>query len=97
MPSRGIARAAARLVNKNSILYLRVHGDGLVRAAVRGDSGSVYIVEVDFNSGRARCTCPGFMYRGRCKHVIAVRNYLHYLAERRLRRNLPPHAPQASV
>ena len=74
---------AARLVNKGHILYLRVTSQGTVRAAVRGDSGNIYIVELDPKTLQGRCTCPGYAFRGRCKHLAAVRSYVKALAASR--------------
>ena len=32
---------------------------------VKGSNGNVYLVDTEKNT----CTCPGFTYRGYCKHV----------------------------
>jgi hypothetical protein len=36
---------------------------------VRGSSGNVYTLER--NDGRISCSCSGFKFRGKCKHVEA--------------------------
>jgi len=35
---------------------------------VEGSRGAVYTVDLDANT----CTCPGYTYRGTCKHVTAL-------------------------
>jgi hypothetical protein len=32
---------------------------------VKGSTGKTYIIDLD----KKTCTCPGFTYRGNCKHV----------------------------
>ena len=32
----------------------------------------IYTVELDTLKNRYRCTCPGFTFRGKCKHIDAV-------------------------
>lgn len=32
-----------------------------------------YIVELDTIKNRYRCTCPGFTFRGKCKHIETVK------------------------
>ena len=32
---------------------------------VKGSTGKIYIIDLD----KKTCTCPGFTYRGNCKHV----------------------------
>lgn len=37
-----------------------------------GSKGNTYVVEQTENG--LVCTCPGFVFRGKCKHVAAVEN-----------------------
>lgn len=37
-----------------------------------GSKGNTYVVEQTENG--LACTCPGFVFRGKCKHVAAVEN-----------------------
>lgn len=38
---------------------------------VEGSKGKIYKVVLDF--GRYSCSCPGFSFRGTCKHVDSIR------------------------
>lgn len=73
---------AARIINQGRVLYIRPTPHG-IRAAVKGSNGDIHIVE--HRPGRGwSCTCPGFMWRGRCSHVEAVKQLLKSrLADRR--------------
>ncbi|RUM48175.1 MAG: hypothetical protein DSY37_00370 [Hyperthermus sp.] len=75
---------AARIINQNRILYMKLYDNGVVKAVVRGDSGALYIVVLDTRTLNARCSCPHFKYNGTCKHTYALR--LRYLSH--LRRNI---------
>jgi hypothetical protein len=35
-----------------------------------------YIISLDNDTGNMSCTCTGFTFRGKCKHIEAVRNSL---------------------
>jgi len=37
---------------------------------VKGSTGKIYIIDLD----KKTCTCPGFTYRGNCKHVKQYRS-----------------------
>ena len=37
---------------------------------VKGSKGNTYIVAVE--NGQSSCTCPGFKYRGQCKHLAII-------------------------
>jgi len=39
---------------------------------VEGSKGKVYVVKVS-NEGAWSCTCPGYSFRRRCKHVESMR------------------------
>ena len=39
---------------------------------IAGSKGNEYVVTLDH--GRYTCTCPGFNFRGTCKHVEGVKN-----------------------
>ena len=39
---------------------------------VEGSKGSTYIVRKETTTGEVTCTCPGFKYRGKCKHTKQV-------------------------
>ena len=36
---------------------------------VEGSKGSIYTVRKETTTGEVTCTCPGFKYRGKCKHL----------------------------
>ena len=36
---------------------------------VEGSKGSTYTVRKETTTGELTCTCPGFKYRGKCKHL----------------------------
>ena len=36
---------------------------------VEGSKGSTYAVRKNRKTGDVTCTCPGFKYRGKCKHL----------------------------
>jgi uncharacterized Zn finger protein len=39
---------------------------------VEGSKGNVYSVTCDKNHDNWGCTCPGFNFRGKCKHVSKI-------------------------
>ena len=39
---------------------------------VEGSKGSIYTVRKETTTGEVTCTCPGFKYRGKCKHTKQV-------------------------
>jgi len=45
--------------------------DGLTRIKFTGSKGNTYVVTVQ--DGDARCNCPGFTFRGKCKHSDEIR------------------------
>ncbi len=90
-PSRRMIIEAVRIVNQGKILYMRMATPCVVRAAVRSGSGrGIHIVTVNVCNGAATCTCRGYMYRGICKHITAIRLKLNAIG---VSRNLHPHKP----
>lgn len=39
---------------------------------VDGSRGDTYKVNFDVSAGKWSCTCPGFRWRGACKHIKAI-------------------------
>jgi hypothetical protein len=39
---------------------------------IQGSKGDTYQVTFSGSEGPAHCTCPGFKYRGDCKHIAEV-------------------------
>lgn len=61
---------------------LRVGGE-LVRVTGRDQalvksrsSEGWHVVELDDEMGVYRCSCDGFMYRGRCRHVLTIARFV---------------------
>jgi len=48
----------------NSVFTLKVEPE-IALKAIQGSKGSVYYV----NEAEGTCTCPGYTYRGTCKHL----------------------------
>jgi hypothetical protein len=66
--SENVSTKARRLLTEGRVRILEAHeDDGVVSAAVRGDSGRVYTTSYDASGWF--CTCSA---RGRCSHVQAV-------------------------
>jgi len=53
------------------ILVSEQYKTNVVSQQVKGSKGNTYIVKRN-SSGHWSCTCPGFGYRRRCKHVTSV-------------------------
>ncbi len=66
---------AARIITQRRILYMKWIDDNRITAAVKGEN-ETYFVTLDLRSGKAWCTCPGYYFRGYCKHIIAVKTYV---------------------
>lgn len=59
------------------IQYVNVCATNSLKEAVPSSKGTdVYEVFVHHDESMDNCTCPGFMYRGKCKHVTALREKL---------------------
>ena len=56
---------ARKLAESGRVEFL---GNGVYN--VIGDHGT-YTVAMDF-TGKLSCTCPGFIQKGQCSHVVAV-------------------------
>ncbi len=54
------------------LLIVEDLGEGRYR--VSGGS-QPHILELDLRSGALLCDCPGFKFRGRCRHVDAVNRF----------------------
>jgi predicted nucleic acid-binding Zn finger protein len=65
MPISRLFEKAKKLVESHRVEAL---GQGVYN--VIGDHGT-YIVAQDY-TGKWSCTCPGFMSKGKCSHIVAV-------------------------
>ncbi len=92
MSRKTLALQAARIITQRRILYLEWISEDRLVAAIRGNH-SVYFVTLDIKTGKARCTCPGYYFRGYCKHILAVKTYV----SRTLRLNYGQAKPPSSL
>jgi hypothetical protein len=64
-PIKGFSKSGRKFKRvENSAFTLQVEPEVALKA-IQGSKGSVYYV----NEAEATCTCPGYTYRGACKHV----------------------------
>ena len=77
-----LALQAARIITQKRILYIKWVGEDILVAAIKGNN-SVYFVTLNIRTGRATCTCPGYYFKGYCKHILALKTYISrvYISE----------------
>lgn len=69
IPKKRFSRARRKFVVLDT--YAEIDVDSSIkRTEVEGSKGNIYVVSV--KDGDAECTCPGFKYRGHCKHLAMV-------------------------
>lgn len=62
-PITGFSRSGRRFVKANLDLFKKEQKSSLIE--VKGSKGNTYWIDPEEKS----CTCPGFTYRGKCKHI----------------------------
>ena len=61
-------RRGRKLVEISAKAFGPIDADSSVTIKVQGSKGNVYEVDPQAKT----CTCPGFTFRGACKHIQAV-------------------------
>ncbi len=69
-PFRRINRDRIVEVNDLPVSYEKPKAVERVEKTVQGSKGNTYTVVKD--AGRITCTCPGFTFRGNCKHTLEL-------------------------
>ena len=65
-PVRSIQRKWIYSIDGNSVLYVPKQ-EKTVTKIVKGSKGKDYVVTL---GSKKNCTCPGFTFRGNCKHIM---------------------------
>ena len=60
-----ISKSGRKFVKVTNALFTGIGGQLRNTKEVAGSKGQTYIVNLDDNT----CTCPGYTFRGNCKHV----------------------------
>jgi hypothetical protein len=64
--------ALSKLIPKDNI----IQRDNNVRVFLIKSKEKQYTVELNTDNNRLSCTCTGYGFRGKCKHIEAVKNTL---------------------
>ena len=70
-PVRVVERHRIVEVNDLPVDYTEPASDRIEKK-VQGSKGNEYTVVKEY--GKSSCTCPGFTYRGQCKHLMELEN-----------------------
>lgn len=65
-PVRSIQRKWIHSIDGNSVLHVPKQ-EKTVTKIVKGSKGKEYVVTL---GSTKNCTCPGFTFRGNCKHIL---------------------------
>lgn len=69
-PFRVIQRERIVEVNDLPVSYAEPKQEQRFEKIVQGSKGNTYIVTKE--AGKITCTCPGFTFRGNCKHTLEL-------------------------
>ena len=65
-PIKGFDKRGRKFVKGNAALFKVAAKSELIE--IKGSKGNSYFVDVEAKS----CTCPGYAFRGACKHIAEV-------------------------
>ncbi len=67
-PVRSIQRKWIYSIDGNSVLHVPIKKETVTKI-IKGSKGQEYVVTI---GAKKSCTCPGFTFRGDCKHVKEI-------------------------
>lgn len=67
-PIKGFSKSGRKFVKEDIKLFKVKVKSSLIE--VKGSKGNSYFIDPETNT----CTCPGFTFRGACKHVKEIEN-----------------------
>ena len=67
-PIKGFDKRGRKFARTSSSAFTLQVEPAVALKAIQGSKGSVYYV----NESEGTCTCPGYTYRGTCKHITEL-------------------------